>query len=447
MDAGKAAAGPGAGSVAGASADDSAGGAAHRLQPLVRGLIGEDLPLRLRAWDGSQTGPADSPATLVLRNRRALRRFLWSPDELGLGRSYVSGDLDVEGDLYAALSLPDQLSRDDRPELTLGWRDRATAVAAGVRLGAVGPPPAPPPEESRLRGRLHALERDAAAITHHYDVGNDFYRLVLGATMTYSCAYWADPSYDLDQAQEAKYALIARKLGLRDGMRLLDVGCGWGGMVLHAAREHGVQAVGVTISPAQAELARERVAAAGLADRVEIRLQDYREVSDGPYDAISSIGMAEHVGQAQLGVYAAQLRALLRPRGRLLHHAIARRAGPVVDPRRSFLVRYVFPDGELQPLGTTVSVLEEAGLEVRDVECLREHYARTCRAWVDRLEQHWDEAVALSSPGRARVWRLYLAASALAFEQLRTGVNQVLAVRPDEQHRSGLPPTRSAWLC
>jgi len=297
-----------------------------------------------------------------------------------------------------------------------------------------------------LRGRLHALRRDAAAIAHHYDVGNDFYRLVLGETMTYSCAYWAEKHYTLDQAQEAKYALIARKLGLRPGIRMLDVGCGWGGMVLHAAREHGVHAVGVTISSAQAELARKRVAEAGLSELVEIRLQDYREVGDGPFDAISSIGMAEHVGQAQLQAYATHMYELLAPGGRLLNHAISRRPGPVMDPKHSFLVRYVFPDGELHPLATTVDTLEQAGLEVRDVESLREHYARTCRAWVQRLDERWEYAVALSTPGRARVWRLYLAASALAFEQLRTGLNQVLAVRPDERLGSGLPATRAQWL-
>jgi cyclopropane-fatty-acyl-phospholipid synthase len=418
----------------------------EQLRPVLRGLLGEDFPMRLRGWDGSESGPVDSPATLVVRSPRALRRFMWSPNELGLGRAYVTGDLEIEGDIYAALSLPDQLTREDRPDLALGWRERRDTLAVAARLGVLGPPPPPPPEESRLRGRLHALGRDAWAIAHHYDVGNDFYRLVLGDSMTYSCAYWAEPSYDLGQAQEAKHALVGRKLGLREGMRLLDVGCGWGSMALHCAREYGVHAVGVTISEQQAELARRRVAEAGLTDRVQIRQQDYRAVDDGPYDAISSIGMAEHVGEAQLGEYAARLHGLLRPGGRLLHHAIARRPGPVIDPRRSFLVRYVFPDGELQPLGTTVSVLEQAGLEVRDVEALREHYARTCRAWVSRLEQRWDEAVALSSPGRARVWRLYLAGSVLAFEQLRTGVNQVLAVRPDEAQGSGLPPTRAQWL-
>jgi cyclopropane-fatty-acyl-phospholipid synthase len=401
-------------------------------------LVGEDPPLRLRAWDGSVSGPADAAATVVLRTPRAVRRVLWSPDELGLGRAYVSGDLDLEGDLFAFLSLPEQLTRVERPELRLGWRERAAAARVALRLGVLGPAPPPPVEETRMRGRRHALGRDTQAVTHHYDVGNDFYRVVLGPTMTYSCAYWADPRYGLDEAQDAKHALVARKLDLREGMRLLDVGCGWGGMALHAARL-GVHVVGITISPSQVELARRRIAQAGLSHLVEVRRQDYREVADGPYDAVSSIGMAEHVGQARLPEYSRRLRALLRPGGRLLHQAISRRPGPVSETDRSFLARYVFPDGELQPLGTTVSALEQAGFEVRDVHCLREHYALTCRAWAARLEEHWEEAVAASSLGRARVWRLYLAAAALAFEQLRTGVNQVLAVRPDERSGSGLP--------
>ncbi len=413
---------------------------------MLRALFGEDPPLRLRAWDGSQSGPADAVATVILRTPRALRWVLWSPDELGLGRAYVSGDLDVDGDLFAALSLPDQLVRQDRPELRLGWREQAAAVRTGLRLGALGPAPPAPPEEARLRGRRHTARRDAQAVTHHYDVGNDFYRLVLGPTMTYSCAYWAKPSYGLDDAQDAKHALVARKLGLRAGDRLLDVGCGWGAMALHAARL-GAYVVGITISPSQAQLCRRRVAEAGLSRFVEVRLQDYREVSDGPYEAISSIGMAEHVGQRQLPLYADRMRELLRPGGRLLHQAISRQPGPLSVTDRSVLTRYVFPDGELQPMGTTVSVLEQAGLEVRDVQALREHYALTCRAWSARLEEHWEEAVAVSSVGRARVWRLYLAAAALAFEQARTGVNQILAVRPDERSGGGLPLSRAEWLC
>jgi cyclopropane-fatty-acyl-phospholipid synthase len=295
----------------------------------------------------------------------------------------------------------------------------------------------------RRSGRRHTRTRDAAAIAHHYDVGNDFYRLVLGPTLVYSCAVWNSPGTGLDAAQEAKLELVCRKLALRPGTRLLDVGCGWGSLALHAAQRYGADVVGVTISTAQAALARERVAAAGLADRVEIRVQDYRAVPDGPFDAISSIGMAEHVGAAAMPAYAATLRDLLRPGGRLLNHAIAQNAGDPRSRRGTFITRFVFPDGELLRLGDTVAALEAGGLEVLDVEALRRHYALTLRAWLERLEKRWDAAVAASDESRARVWRLYMAASALAFENGRLGVNQVLARRPGGKE----PPLRlRAWL-
>lgn len=421
--------------------------AAGLLVPLLRALTGLELPVRLRAWDGSEAGSSDAAATIVVRSRRALRRLVWSPNELGLARAYVSGDLDVEGDLFAVLALPDAMAaREDRPELLLDRRARLATAVTALRLKATGPPPRPPVEEARLRGERHTRRRDRAAVTHHYDVGNGFYRLVLGPSMTYSCAYWSTPGSSLADAQAAKHELVSRKLGLRPGLRLLDVGCGWGSMAIHAAARHGVRAVGVTISAAQAELARKRVAEAGVGDLVEIRLQDYRDVSDGPYDAISSIGMAEHVGAVRLPGYASTLHQLLGPRGRLLNHAISQRVSPGGDPKSSFLNRYVFPDGELLPVGTTVSALEDAGLDVRDVESLREHYALTLRRWVANLEAHWDEAVRLSSAGRARVWRLYMAGAAVAFEWNRLGVHQVLAVKPDRRGSSGLPLTRTQWL-
>lgn len=403
--------------------------AAQTVDELARRVIGAPLPLGVRCWDGSEIRPPAAAPTLVVRSPRALRRFLYAPNELGLARAYVSGELDVEGDLYPVLRLPDALPA--RPELRLDRRAVAPLLGPLARLGALGPPPPPPAEESRLRGARHSRRRDRAAVAHHYDVGDDFYALLLGPSLVYSCAWWPTPASTLEEAQEAKLELVCRKLGLTAGMRLLDVGCGWGSLALHAAARHGARVVGVTISAAQAAVARRRVAAAGLADAVEIRLQDYRDVPDGPYDAIASVGMAEHVGRDQLPRYAAGLHALLAPGGRLLNQAIAR--GPAAGPDRpsphSFLTRYVFPDGELQPLATHVAVLEEAGFEVRHVEALREHYAATCRAWVSNLEDRWDEAVRLVSPGRARVWHLYLAGSALAFEGRRTGVNQILAAR------------------
>ncbi|GJF29452.1 cyclopropane-fatty-acyl-phospholipid synthase [Kitasatospora sp. NE20-6] len=427
---------------------------ATELVNAAEALLGARLPVRLQAWDGSTAGPPGAP-TVVLRNRRALRRLLWQPGELGLARAYVAGDLDTapDTDLYEVLSAVGRFSeRTDlhRPGLgdVLGPVGRH-ALATAFRAGAVGLEPAPPPEEVRRHtGRLHSRQRDRAAISHHYDVGNDFYGLVLGPSMVYSCAYWEPAAKSLEAAQEAKLDLICRKLGLRPGLRLLDVGCGWGSLLLHAARHYGVTAVGVSISAEQVALARTRVAEAGLDDRVEVRLQDYREIPDGPFDAISSVGMAEHVGSVQYLTYAEGLHRLLAPGGRLLNHQISRRPD---RPGESyalspFIDRYVFPDGELAPVGSTVSLLEEAGFEVRDVESLREHYALTLREWVANLEAHWPEAVSLAGRGRARVWRLYMAASAVAFEENRIGINQVLAVRTTDTGASGLPATREQWL-
>ncbi len=407
-------------------------GSAAKLGPVLASLLGVDeFPIRLTLWDGSTVGPPDAPQ-LLLRSRRALRRLVWAPNELGLGRAYVSGDIDLEGDVFAALAVLDPTTRvgaDDAPPLT--WRQRVRLLVTAARLGALGPNPSPPPQEIRLVGRLHSQSRDGRAVSHHYDVGNDFYRLVLGPTLLYSCAFFEPESIDLDQAQTAKLDLIATKLALAPGMRLLDVGCGWGSMAIHAAREYGAHVVGITLSHEQAELAAKRVAEAGLSDLVEIRIQDYREIDDGPYDAISSIGMAEHVGSANMADYAHRMLRLLRPGGRFLNQAIAWSRGQTDWGGDTFISRYVFPDGELITLGATVSAFEEGGLEVLTVQALRPHYARTLRAWVKRLEDGWSEAVQLTSEGRARVWRLYMAGSALSFEAGKLGVNQVLAVRPE----------------
>ncbi|HET7474594.1 MAG TPA: cyclopropane-fatty-acyl-phospholipid synthase family protein [Dermatophilaceae bacterium] len=426
---------------------------AQVLQPLVRASVGTALPVRIDCWDGSSLGPPDAALRVRFTSRRALRRLLWSPNELGFARAYVSGDVVIEGDLLAALDQLNELADPERgPGVRIGASTTAAVAAAVLRLGALGPPPKPPVEEIRLTGRRHTLGRDARAVSHHYDVGNDFYRLLLGPSMVYSCAYFEEPAsaaYTLEHAQRAKLDLAARKLGLRPGMRMLDVGCGWGSFAIHAAREHGVRATGVTISAEQAAYARARVEAEGVGELVEIRVQDYRETDDGPYQAIASVGMAEHVGLAELPGYAARLHALLAPGGRLLNHAIARRPGPAGDAkgdRTSFIDRYVFPDGELVPMATMVDALESAGLEVRDVESVREHYALTLRAWVANLERDWERAQSLSSAGRARVWRLYLAGSALAFESNRLGVNQILAVRPAAGGRSGMPRTRRGLL-
>jgi len=422
------------------------GETAGKIKTLLENLLQVPLPVRLRAWDGSETGPRGTPV-LVIRHRRALRRLMWRPNELGLGRAYVSGDIDVEGDLYDALGrLASLIWR--APEID-GLPIRAVAGDL-FRLGALGAQPKPPPEEIAMSGLRHSRRRDRQAISHHYDVGNDFYRIVLGDSMVYSCAYWTstEPSYGLADAQRDKLDLICRKLDLKPGMRLLDVGCGWGSLALHAAQAYGVDVVGITLSTEQADYARKQVAEAGMTAHVEIRVQDYRDVDDGPFDAITSIGMAEHVGTGPYAEYATILFRQLKAGGRLLNHQIAaiHPAAGRSSKQRSFIDAYVFPDGELAPIGTTVTLLEGAGFEVRDVQALREHYARTLRAWVANLESDWSRAVRLTSVGRARVWRLYMAASALAFEHGRVGVNQVLAVKARRDGSSDMPPTRSGWL-
>lgn len=422
---------------------------AETLAPLVGASVSAEAPVAIKAWDGSRAGPPDAPWALKFNNRRGLRRLLWAPNELGFARAYVSGDIEIEGDLLAGMEVLEQMSDPTRgPGVRIDTETKKALAKTILRLGIIGPPPKPPSAEAKLgRGHRHDKRRDAAAVSHHYDVGNDFYRLVLGDSMTYSCGYWEQPDGGLDAAQYAKCDLVARKLGLAAGMRVLDVGCGWGTFALHAARNYGVQVVGVTLSRAQADYAHKRMAEEGVAESVDIRVQDYRDVTDGPYDAISSIGMAEHVGAAMLPVYADQLFGLLRLQGRLLNHAISRRPGkPTEFSKTSFIDRYVFPDGEIEPMAQMIDALEGAGFEVRDVESLREHYALTLRAWVGNLEDNWAEAVNLSGAGRARIWRLYMAGSALAFSANRLGINQILAVKCDERGRSGIPATRTDLL-
>jgi cyclopropane-fatty-acyl-phospholipid synthase len=415
---------------------------ADRLRPLIAALLGDDPPVRIELWDGSGLGAAGGPGTIRVRSRDALRRILWAPGELGLARAYVAGDLDIEGDLLAMLEVLSPVAPRDQ---NLGFTGWARSARAAVSVGAVGRPLPPPAEEAHQRGRRHSKRRDSDAIAHHYDVGNEFYGIVLGPAMTYSCAYFPHDGATLVEAQAAKHELVARKLGLHqlEHPRLLDVGCGWGGMALHAAEHHGAEVVGITISQEQAELARERVARAGLADRVEIRVQDYRDLRDERFDAISSIGMFEHVGRERMAEYFATLRDLLGPEGRLLNHAISSVGGSRLAGR-SFTGRYVFPDGELLDVSDTVAAMEAAGFEVRDVHSLREHYARTLRQWVRNLEADWDRAVELVGEARARVWRLYMAASAIGFDDGGVSVHQVLGVVPAPGGRSGMPLTRDA---
>ncbi len=408
------------------------------LARLVTDLLGSDLPIRIELQDGMSLGPPDASATVRVRNDDALRRIVTSPGELGFARAYVAGDIEIDGDIYSVLSLR---ARIPTPRLSARQWVGAVRLLRPVDLL----PLAPPPEEVRISrfGRLHSRQRDLAAVSHHYDVSNDFYELVLGPAMVYSCALWEDPSVGLEAAQWAKMELICQKLALRPGMRLLDIGCGWGSLVRHAAHHHGVDAVGITLSREQAEWARRRVAADGLADRIDIRVQDYRDIDDGPFDAVSSVGMFEHVGAVRLAEYFDDVHALMTPRGRFLNHAISRPPGerPGIS-KRSFVARYVFPDGELHEVGSVVTAMQSAGFEARHVEDLREHYSLTLRAWVANLEANWDGGVAAVGVNRARVWRLYMAGSALGFEEGRIGVHQVLGLRdPDEAHF----PLRPDW--
>ncbi len=394
---------------------------ATTLEPLLNALFGGPPPIRVRAWDGSETGPAGGPV-LVLRSRRALRRILWSPGELGLARAYVTGDLDVDGDLAEGLRAV-WARGPVKPHVP--W---PRALAAVARLGVLGPPPRPPRSEARLSGRPHSPLRDRAAIAHHYDVPAAFYELLLDESMAYSCAYFDGD--DLAKAQRAKLGMVCRKLELTPGMRLLDVGCGWGSLSIHAAAEFGVSVTGITLSEEQAAYARER--AQGLP--VEIRVQDYRETADGPYDAVAAIEMGEHVGAANYPVFAARLRSLVRPGGPVLIQQMSRQAG-AAPGGGAFIETYIAPDMHMRPVEETVGLLADAGLDVRDLHGMGPDYVRTAEAWSANLESRWDAAVALLGEEGARVWRLYLAGGALAFEQGRMGVDQILAIRPDEEEK------------
>jgi cyclopropane-fatty-acyl-phospholipid synthase len=414
-------------------------------------IFNNELPFRVEAYDGSVAEPTIiSPAndiTLKILRREALTRVLTHPGELGVARAYVAGDLDIDGDLDAlfTLSVP--------PVNKLLKVENLRALLATVGTSALRPI-APPRIEAKQRGILHSRSRDRQAISHHYDVSNRFYEMVLGPSMTYSCAVFRSPGDTLEEAQRRKVDLVARKLALEPGTRLLDVGCGWGAMAIHAAKTYGASVVGVTLSEPQRRYATEQAVLAGVADRVEFRLQDFRDVKDGPFDAISSIGMSEHVGRRSLDNYTQAIFDLVRPGGRFLNHAIGRpvslRENP--DPSRvselnrqmqialglrgpskigsPFIERYVFPDGELHEVGTMVSMFQAHGFEVRHLESLREHYALTLRYWVDNLTKRFDEAVDEVGVERARVWRLYMTGSAVGFERHHLEIHQVLCVRP-----------------
>ncbi len=382
-------------------------------------------PFRLRFWDGTEleATEADSP-TLNFTTPQALAHVLRAPGELGLGRAYASGMIEVD-DLDGALVMVDTF---EPPALSV--RQQVRLAGAMLRACGLTIPPHRPQTELRLRGERHSVARDRRAVRHHYDVGNDFFALFLDRSMTYSCAYFKAGAASLEEAQEAKLELVCTKLGLRRGERVLDVGCGWGSFAIHAARRHGVNVLGITLAERQAELARERVREAGLSDHAEIRVADYRELAEEPFDAITSIGMVEHVGEERIDEYARCLRTLLRPGGRLMNHGIAKLKDLDTPDEGAFSERFVFPDGVPLPLSRITLALERTGLAVTHVEGLQADYAETLRHWIDRYESRYEDAVRLAGAERARVFRLYLRAARLGFVTGWASVYQVLAHRP-----------------
>lgn len=411
-------------------------------------LLAEPAGLRFTAYDGSATGPEDASVQVHAANPRAVAFMATAPGSLGLARAYVSGDLVVQGihpgdpyDMLVALSGV----RWRRPDT----RTLATIVRSlGLRRLI---PPTPPPQEALpdwrrlLEGVRHSKERDAEAIHHHYDVSNRFYEMLLGPSMTYTCACYPKPDAGLEEAQAEKYDLVARKLGLRPGMRLLDVGCGWGGMVRHAVANYGVTALGVTLSENQASWAQAEIARQGLTGRAEVRFGDYRDVVETGFDAVSSIGLTEHIGVRNYPAYFSFLAGKLKPGARLLNHCITRPSnGEAARVRGGFIDRYVFPDGELTGSGRIITQIQDVGLEVRHEENLREHYGMTCAAWCRNLVANWDDCVAEVSLPTAKIWGLYLAGSRLGFERRQIELHQVLAVRPDAVGDSRWP-LRPTW--
>lgn len=410
------------------------------LQTLLAGALDDQVGVRL--WDGTRWPDAKPrPTTLVLKHPGALRRMLLPGTEVGLGEAYLYDDFDVEGDMEAIFALAEKLAQDAE-----GVLQKLRAARILLRL-----PPGPERKligrgPAQLKGKPHSIARDRQAVTFHYDVSNAFYALWLDQNMVYSCAYFHAPGDSLDRAQERKLDYICRKLRLRPGQRLLDIGCGWGGLVMYAARHYGVDVTGITLSQPQAELARQRIASAGLADRCRVWVRDYREMdTPGDYDALVSVGMFEHVGAQLLPTYFARAWRLLKPGGVFLNHGIACRATDRPRRGRSFSDAYVFPDGELTPISTSLRVAEETGFEVRDVESLREHYALTLHRWVQRLEAHHQQALRYVDEPTYRVWRLFMSGSAYGFSCGRLNVYQTLLVRPDESGKSSLPLTRRDW--
>jgi cyclopropane-fatty-acyl-phospholipid synthase len=393
-----------------------------------------------RLWDGSRwPDENDHRATIVLNHPGALRRMFLPGTEVGLAEAYLYDDFDIEGEAEAVFGWQESLAEIQDQlwlRLTLGWRllqlPRNGRAAGGQR----GP--------ANLEGERHSVERDRQAVTYHYDVSNDFYQLYLDKRMVYSCGYFHTPQDSLDQAQAQKLDHICRKLRLRPGQWMLDIGCGWGGLVIYSAKHYQVQVVGITLSQPQAELANERITEQGLQDRCQVKVLDYRELDDPEgFDVMASVGMFEHVGEAKLPAYFKQAFRLLKPGGLFLNHGITRRATDPPDPAGSFSDSYVFPDGELTPISTSLRVAEETGFEVRDVESLREHYAMTLRRWVENLEGHHEEALQYVDEPTYRVWRLFMSGSAYGFSHGRLNLHQALLAKPEAGGHVELPLTRA----
>jgi cyclopropane-fatty-acyl-phospholipid synthase len=412
------------------------------LAGIVELLSDGRFPVRFTAYDGSATGPPDSEISVHLATPRGATYVFTAPGDLGMARAYIAGDLHASGvhpgDPYIAMQIMADDLRFRRPTVA-----ELALITRSLGWELLRPVP-PPPQEYRprwrraLEGLAHSKHRDSEVVHHHYDVSNRFYELVLGPSMTYTCAVFDHPEASLEQAQERKHELIADKLGLRAGMRLLDVGCGWGGMVRYAARR-GVHALGVTLSAEQARWAQQTIVAEGLTSLAEVRHLDYRDATGQDYDAISSIGLTEHVGVHSYPSYFALLLAKLRPGGRLLNHCITLPDNRAKAQSDAFIDRYVFPDGELAGAGKIITEAQNVGFEVRHVENLREHYALTLKYWNANLTAHWDECVAEVGEPTARVWGLYMAASRLSFERNGIELHQVLAVRPDSTGDAHVP--------
>ncbi|WP_051276288.1 class I SAM-dependent methyltransferase [Marmoricola sp. URHB0036] len=412
------------------------------LAEVFESLLARPVPVRFEAYDGSSYGPEDASIVLELKNERGLAYLVTAPGDLGMGRAYVSGDLDIHGihpgDPYEGMVLLLRAMRFRRPSPA-----QVVQLLRSIGLSHMVPP-APPPQEHLPRwrrmveGLRHSPERDGKVIQHHYDVSNRFYEMVLGPSMTYTCAVFEKEDDTLEQAQWNKYDLVARKLDLQQGQRLLDVGCGWGGMVRHAAREYGVRALGVTLSREQAVWAQEKIKEEGLDHLAEVRHLDYRKVPETGFDAVSSIGLTEHIGIDNYRFYFSYLRDKLLPHGRLLNHCITR---PDNKPTATgaFIDRYVFPDGELTGSGKIIVEAQNAGLEVQHEENFRVHYAKTLAGWCHNLEENWDECVAEVGEGTARVWGLYMAGSRMGFERNEIQLHHVLATRTDDEGVSGYP--------